>query len=42
MQFVCVDDFFFFSGRGLLEPPSKSMGSKVSLPKDCPECQGCN
>ena len=33
---VCGD---FFLGRGLLESPSKSTGSKVSIPKDCSKIQ---
>lgn len=34
---VCV--WFFSGNRGLLKPPSKSTGSKVAIPKDCPEIQ---
>lgn len=38
-KFVCVNDSPPPPGRGLLEPPSKSMGSKASIPKDCSKSQ---
>lgn len=36
---VCVNDFFSPPGRGLLEPPSKPMDSKASVPQDCSKSQ---